>query len=135
MRIFEEIRTSHPDKVLLVSVECSGKMDLKLWFEPYNQEGGMEPTEVGIRFFADAFEMLHCDQKCGVHLEGALKVVTDGETESDESGLWIRKCTNVQIYLAMETDFENKDLSDRCMHQIAFARCISAVQKGAAEVI
>ena len=67
VRIFEEIRTSHPDKVLLVSVECSGKMDLKLWFEPYNQEGGMEPTEVGIRFFADAFEMLHCDQKCGVH--------------------------------------------------------------------
>lgn len=50
VRIFEEIRTSHPDKVLLVSVECSGKMDLKLWFEPYNQEGGMEPTEVGIRF-------------------------------------------------------------------------------------
>ena len=63
VRIFEEIRTSHPDKVLMVSVECSGKMDLKLWFEPYNQEGGMKPAECGIRFFADAFEMLHCDQK------------------------------------------------------------------------
>ena len=70
VRIFEEIRTSHPDKVLLMSIECSDKTDLKLWFEPYNQEGGMEPTEVGIRFFADAFETLHCDQKCGVHLEG-----------------------------------------------------------------
>ena len=134
VRIFEEIRTSHPDKVLMVSVECSGKMDLKLWFEPYNQEGGMKPAECGIRFFADAFEMLHCDQKCGVHLEGALKVVTDGETESDESGLWIRKCTNAQIYLAMETNFEDQDLSNMCMYQISFARCMSAAQKGAAEV-
>ena len=81
VRIFEEIRTSHPDKVLLISVECSCKTDVKLWFEPYNQEGGMKLEEDGIRFFADALETLHCDQKCGVHLEGALTVVTDGITE------------------------------------------------------
>lgn len=52
-------------------------------------------------------------------MEGALKVVTDGETESDESGLWIRKCTNAQIYLAMETNFEDQDLSNMCMYQIS----------------
>lgn len=135
VRIFEEIRTSHPDKVLLISVECSCKTDVKLWFEPYNQEGGMKLEEDGIRFFADALETLHCDQKCGVHLEGALKVVTDGITEWKKSGLWIRDCTDVQIYLTMETNFEDRDCPEICTYQTALERCENAVQKGLPEVV
>lgn len=135
VRIFEEIRTSHPDKVLMISIECSCKTDLKLWFEPYNQEGGMKPAEDGIRFFADAFETLHCDRKCGVHLEGAVKVVTDGLQEWEKNGLWIRNCRTAQVYVAMETNFEDSALPELCMYQTALDRCANAVQKGSAEVI
>ena len=58
----------------------------------------MKLEEDGIRFFADALETLHCDQKCGVHLEGALKVVTDGDHRMEKERIVdqrLYRCTDL----------------------------------------
>lgn len=135
VRVFEEIRTSHPDKVLMLSIYSNCKTNLKFWFEAYHQEGGMEKAEGGFRFFADALETMHCDKKTGVHLEGALKVATDGVCDWQEEGLQIRSCTWVQAFLTMETNFEDRRVSGEILYQTVQHRCIEAMQMGEVEVI
>ena len=129
-RIREEVCVSHPDKVLALHIKAEKQTDLKIWFEPHNQEGGAVYEAGGMRFWADAFETVHCDERVGVHLEGAVRVRTDGQLQKESDGIAVLECTEAEIYLAMETDFGNSVEAPDKLYEAAKARCAEAKTSG-----
>lgn len=135
VRITEEVRTSNPDKVMLVNIASDKKTSVKVWFEPYNQEGGFAAEQDRIRFWADAIETMHCDEKTGVRLEGAIKIKTDGMLVYQKNAVQVLECTYVDVYLAMETDFKNQDVEQETLYLEAEKRCLLAKNRGREDVI
>lgn len=146
-RILEEVRVSHPDKVLLIRIQSDRRLNIKIRFEPYNGEGGVRCESEGssregsgakgLHFWADAFETMHCEKKAGVHLEGALTAKTDGSIRCENNELVLSDSSRIEIYVAMETDFgqNSSDISDAVLYQKAWQRCKLAGERGIASVI
>ncbi len=126
IRILEEVRVSHPDKVMMITIDSSEKTGFSVCFDPYNGEGECEGEENGFRFFVNAYETIHCDQKTGVHLEGAFQLKTDGKTCFHDGQMEISDSTHTTIYLAMETDFGQKNKSGDDLYCTAKKRCTDA---------
>lgn len=144
--ITEEIRVTHPDQVMLVKISGKQKFDFQLEFEPYHQNGICEKTKKGLRFTADAWEEMHCDEQTGVHLEGLIQVETDGQLEYSDGKLTVRESHWAEIYVAMDTDYgyeteiESLEVSEKktLWNQLfltAEKRVQRAVEKGSEGII
>lgn len=126
VRIVEEVWVSQPDKIMVLHMKSDKKTNMKLWFEPNNQEGGLNQKENGIKFWADAFETIHCNKKIGVHLEGAITVKTDGQVQYDTDGISVFNSLNTVFYLAMETNYKQEEKTKMELYTIAEKRCRAA---------
>ncbi len=135
VKIREEVRISHPDKVLLMSVDSEEETTFFLSFEPYHGQGSFEKSSCGFSFSAAALETVHCDKEAGVQLEGSCAVRSDGEISWKEEGLWVEKGTHTEIYLAMETDFDQKEVEREELRLRAQMRALAALEKGLEHVI
>lgn len=139
--IVEEIRVSHPDKVLMVNLSGGKPFEFRLWFEPYHRNGTCENAEEGIYFTADAWEEIHCDEQTGVHLEGAIRIKTDGNVEYSQGEVKVTKALWAEVYVAMDTDYgyevEEPDRKRlwKYLHQTVKLRVKDAAKKGSAKVI
>jgi alpha-L-fucosidase 2 len=134
-KIREEIRISHPDKVLLMRIDSEEEKTFCLSFVPYHGKGGCTDVPHGFSFSADALEKIHCDEEAGVHLEGSCLVKSNGEISWKEEGLWVEKGTHTEIYLAMETDFDQKEVEKKELQWRARMRTLDALEKGLENVI
>jgi len=119
--IREECFASHPDHAFFLNMETNGRpVDIRIGFQNYSGYGSTILNNKAIDFVTGAFEVIHCDELCGVLLWGKVICLTDGtqiqqektETEkvkieknivSDE--LWISKATRMTLIVLMETDF------------------------------
>lgn len=135
VRVIEEVWTSHPDRVLVLHMKSDKKIDMKLWFEPNNGEGSLGKKENALHFRADAFETIHCDEKVGVHLEGAVTAATDGKVYYEEDGIRVLDSMNTVFYLAMETSFGQEKKAQDDLYRIAEARCMAAQDRGVRDLL
>lgn len=130
VRIIEEIWVSQPDKVMILCMRSDKKTSMKVWFEPNNQEGGTRKKETAMQFWADAFESIHCDEKTGVHLEGAIRVKTDGHVQYETDGILVTDCMYTVFYLAMETSYHQEEKTTDELFKVAEERCKAAETQG-----
>ena len=54
----------------------------------------------------DAFETLHSDGKTGVHLEGAIRILTDGKISFDGEKVSVERATGFTFLMDLRTDME-----------------------------
>lgn len=134
-QILEEIRVSQPDKVMMITVSSDKKVDFEIQVRINSGQGVCCCTDNGLRFSADAFETMHCKDRVGVHLEGAVQIQTDGILSCQKDRLQVSDSTQTVIYLAMETDFGQKEKKFSELNLTAVTRCREAAKRGSRAVI
>lgn len=126
----EEIRVSHPDKVIMIGIRSEQRQNIRIRFQAYNGEGGMRPENHTLRIFADALEQMHCDTATGVHLEGAVKAECDGDPEYGADGILLKDCSDAVIYVAVQTDYGCGGQEPELLFETARERCERAAGTG-----
>ncbi|MDD3219656.1 MAG: glycoside hydrolase N-terminal domain-containing protein [Lachnospiraceae bacterium] len=103
---------SHEDKVLVYEIESQKAISYQLSYENGNEYGQVEVQKDSIVFISRAYELMHCDELCGVTLCGYIMVNTDGNVEKLNGKLKISEAKNTRIYVAMESDFKSEAIDD-----------------------
>lgn len=106
--IEEKIFASNKDHVLAFQTDGTNYFDiqfqLQLAAEGIVYYQGYD-THTQILFECHAHELLHCERKTGVTLNGQCILVSDGIVETDRQKISIRKCKWVHVFVNMQTDF------------------------------
>lgn len=129
-KVREEIRISHPAKVLFLTIDSEEKQEFQIVFQPYHGQGDCCEEEGGCSFWADALETMHCDEEVGVHLEGFFQVESDGVVAWKGGGINVCGGTRTEVYLAMETDFDQEEIPVAEWKEKARQRVLEAAGKG-----
>lgn len=134
-RVCGEIIASHPDNVLAIRFSFEERMSFRISFVPNNEEGESRSLHNGMGFSCDAFELMHCDRKTGVHLEGMLAVDTDGRAEWENGALFVTDATYADLFTASQTNFGYETVSAEKLFEKAQLRCEKALSDGFETVI
>lgn len=106
IKIKEECFMSHPDNIFALKIEINRKQTIKVRWEACNKYGNEAYEANTIVFHCKAYERMHCDNLCGVELEGKLNIETDGKQRIEADGIQISGATKVILYVRMKTNFE-----------------------------
>ena len=108
----EEIYASFKKKCLVVSAVSKDMFDCSITFSDLThgevQEVWFGDQSATMKFDANAFELLHCENQTGVHLEGSLHIYTDGIIKKEQKNVIIYNCTWMHSYLFAKTDYLKK---------------------------
>lgn len=121
---------SNPAQTAVIRMEADAPFSLQIRYEGIGHDTCMTellPADKGIcgRITGDAREKLHSDGNCGVHLEGCVLALTDGEASFEDGSLLIKNGRELTLYLDLETDMFQKDPKET-----AYARVAAAAEKG-----
>lgn len=100
-----EVFISNPDQVFCMKLTSEIPYDIEVCYEGIG-------TDVSITKYAEnqgkiqgnALETLHSDGKHGVHLEGRIKVKTDGKIIFEHGRICVERAENLELFLDLETD-------------------------------
>lgn len=104
IQVRRECFVSNPAQVFCMAIEADREFSTEIRYD-----GIGTPTSFSgfdgefVRIKGDARENLHSNGKTGVHLEGCMKLDTDGETVYEAQTFLVKKATYIMIYLDLET--------------------------------
>lgn len=128
-----ECYVSWPDKVMVYHIRVTKPCSFKVTYENTNSHGTVSYKNNQVCFLAKAYETMHSNGTCGVHLSGGIQVKTDGTLQSKEEGLFILQATEVICFIAMQTNFRKceMELEEKVekIIQNAMNRSISDIKK------
>lgn len=123
----DECFLSHPDNILLEHIRLEKAGGITVAFSPSNEYGKVIYKENTIQFICHAYELMHCDELCGVTLAGSAVIVTDGICTSIENGISVTQANDIKIYLHMRTDFKREFVSTEIAEQRLLDECMEHV--------
>ncbi len=104
--IEEKIFASNRDHVLAFQIVGTNYFDIQFQLAAegiVNYQG--YDTHARILFECHAHELLHCERRTGVTLNGQCILVSDGAVETDRQKISIENCKRVYVFVNMQTDF------------------------------
>jgi alpha-L-fucosidase 2 len=104
-QINETVFVSHPDHALVLQLESKQDFDVMICWKDNNTYGTVDYRFQDTEFRCNAYERMHCDELCGVTLDGKIWIDTDGIKTADKKGIFIKKAKGLNLYLALKTDF------------------------------
>ncbi len=106
--ITETVFASNPDHVLVIQIAGTDYFTIRFQLE-LESDGSTscqcQDSYAKILFESHAHELLHCDRKTGVTLNGQCMLLTDGMITVDGQNVCIEKCQWVYAFANMQTDF------------------------------
>lgn len=121
-----ECFVSNPDQVFCLKQEADTAFDMDISYKGIDNSVCLKTWKDGEgQISGEAWETLHSDGRHGVHLEGILKIITDGTLEYRTPYICIRKATYVHCFIDMETNMFQK-----IPGELARKRVRKAVWKG-----
>ncbi len=107
---FRECFISNPSQVFCMRMEASQKFGVDISYEGIGNNTALKSWNGDwgeIR--GDALETLHSDGNHGVHLEGCIKILTDGRVSWTEGYLRVEQALRLELFLDLETTmFQDK---------------------------
>ncbi|WP_373212990.1 glycoside hydrolase N-terminal domain-containing protein [Ruminococcus sp. 5_1_39BFAA] len=103
-RFFRECFVSDPAQVFCMKVETEEPFEMEIRYEGIGNNtllGRWDGSCAEIS--GDALETLHSDGKHGVHLEGCVKVLTDGRVSGDAHCLKLSGAKKAEFFIDLET--------------------------------
>lgn len=119
---------SNPAQVFCMKLENSSADDLEIRYEGIGNDTQLCGFEDGISMAflkGNALESLHSDGKHGVHLEGCIKIATDGVISYGNHCLCIKGAKYVEVFLDLETTMFVEEPAE-----LAKERVLRAFEKG-----
>ena len=109
----EECFCSHPEHAFVLRMHTEDKpVSMQIAFADATGYGQTTCNGKVMNFLVCAYEKMHCDSLCGVHLLGKVFVTTDGTISSkDGHALDIEHATLLTLCVVMATDFEHPVLT------------------------
>lgn len=96
---------SNPAQVFCLKFTGTEPFSLEIGFNGIGNNTSFSGLKENTVFLSgDALETLHSDGKHGVHLEGCMKVVTDGKIVWKEDWVSIQNTKQIELFLDMETN-------------------------------
>ena len=121
-RHVREAFVSNPAGVFALRHSANGaRFDLSLAFEGIQNNLSARALADGLLIEADAFESRHSDGQTGTHLNGRVRVASDGRVTGGE----VTGATFVEVYADMATTMSEADPLRRCEERLD-----AAVRKG-----
>lgn len=110
-RFHRKLFISNPDQLLVLTCGQEGaekkQFDLELSCEKIGAPVKISALEgKDVLLSGDAFETLHSDGKTGVHLEGAIRILTDGKLSFDGEKVSVERATGFTFLMDLRTDME-----------------------------
>lgn len=103
-RFFRECFVSDPAQVFCMKTESDEPLDMEIRYEGIGNNTLLGEWDGSCgKISGDALETLHSDGKHGVHLEGCIKILTDGQVSGDSHCLKIRHAKKTELFLDLET--------------------------------
>ncbi|MBQ7840071.1 MAG: glycoside hydrolase family 95 protein [Lachnospiraceae bacterium] len=125
-----EVFVSNPASVAAVRIHGDGRFSMCIRYEGIGHDARIEnqlslKDAVCCRIVGDARESLHSNGNCGVHLEGCILAAGDGEFAFADGSMYLKSCTDVTLFIDLETDMFLKNPAG-----LALERVQAAFQKG-----
>ncbi|MDC7287947.1 glycoside hydrolase family 95 protein [Blautia schinkii] len=109
-QMFRECFVSNPSQVFCMKIEAGERFGLEIRYEGIGNQTALcsWDGEYG-RISGDALETLHSDGTHGVHLEGCVKLLTDGTIWWEDGVLYTAQASRLELFLDLETTMFMED--------------------------
>ena len=133
-KFHRKLFVSNPDQLLVLSCEQeeAEKRPFSMEFS-YKKIGapvkvsGLEGKDLFLS--GDAWETLHSDGKTGVHLEGCIRIQTDGWLSLTGETLQVVDATGFTLFMDLQTDLKARVAGKRETPEMIRSRCQEKVEK------
>lgn len=131
-----EIFASHPHKVLVIRLTCSGagSVSLRMGFGKSVLPGAVSTENDTVIFQGHAYERLHSSGHDGVALEIHARVITDGSVSPDGAVVGVGGAHAITILVAIGTSFDGGEPSSICQERLRRAASIPFSQLRCAHI-
>lgn len=106
-QIVREVLVSGPHQIVLLKFYSRQKenFQIKIRYDGIGNNTGITGEEDGdFLINGDALEELHSDGKCGVHINGRIRLITDGNSRYDDGCIVIDDVTEMELRMGLATN-------------------------------
>lgn len=110
IHVKRECFISNPAQVFVLRMSTDQAVSMTIRFDGIGNNTritGLSDTLAKVE--GDALESLHSNGKTGVHMEGCMKLVCDGEVSYQEGSLFVGACTELTLFMDMATTMFRDD--------------------------
>lgn len=116
-RFIREVFVSNPHQVLalIFTSEEKKKFDLNIRYDGIENDVCIISEEY---IAGNAYETLHSDGTKGVHLEGFIRIVTDGIKRFNDGTIFLSDATYLNLFIDLETNMFEKNPKELCTNRV-----------------